>query len=78
MPAQFYHPALEGTLVLLPGLGDIYGKDNELHVLPAVHKVDEDYPYTNVIPNEHVHVSDKYASISSLPGITLSCLNAIL
>lgn len=55
LPSCLDHPALRGSLVMLPGIGTVYGHD--LPTLPEPHLPDEDYPFTHEVPASHVHVS---------------------
>mgnify|MGYP001795201719 CR=1 FL=1 len=67
LPEYLDHPALRGSLVVLPGLGDVYGQN--LPTLPSVHNGREDYPFTQSVPHEHIHVSEHNNRVTVLPQI---------
>ena len=67
LPEGLDHPALRGSLVVLPGLGDVYGQN--LPTLPSLHNCQEDYPFTHSVPHEHIHVSEHNNRVTVLPQI---------
>ena len=67
LPEGLDHPALRGSLVVLPGLRDVYG--HNLPTLPPLHNFQEDYPFTHSAPHEHIHVSVHNIRVTVLPQI---------
>ncbi|XP_067937696.1 uncharacterized protein [Watersipora subatra] len=58
LPVSMDHPALRGSLVMLPGLCDTYG--HNLPTVPPKHNLSEHYPYTHDVPAAYIHKPKKY------------------
>lgn len=48
LPACLDQPEMRGSIALLPGLGEVYGKN--LPCVPLPHGTEDEYPYTHVVP----------------------------